>query len=155
MTKNKESGMRDLSSPDCITRLEVCNEEKGKLKARLSINKADTWAGFASSAIFGGIWLILGILAIYKIPPALFSIISVLAGKKTIASFSLAVNVSMVLSWTLTAATSGWAIMERRHKKSEIKRLTRELDEVKKKFDPDKMSSMLTPCGDTNTEDLP
>lgn len=146
---------RRASSPSQVLRkLELCNEEKGRLKAQLSVRRADPWSGVVAILIQAIVWIILGVFALIKVPPTAVEIASVLAGKKTIAKFSLVFNVSIAVTLAFSFVV-GWALMERRFRKKDVERLSSELIHVRGILDSRRGSSGLAPSGDTNEEDMP
>jgi hypothetical protein len=78
-----------------------------------------------------------------------------LAGKFTYADVGLRFfgDFRTTLAYTFTAAASGWALLERKLKGDNIKRLSARVTELERRLDPDRTSSRLTERGTTRPGD--
>lgn len=102
----------------------------------------------------GGLYLLIG----YGIYTA-GEVVKELAGKDT--------HADIVIGWmlsvsgksagafgTLAAVTSGWAMLERRFRRQKTEKLTRRIQELEHRLDPDRSSSGLAETGETHPDDL-
>jgi hypothetical protein len=100
-------------------------------------------------------------LMVLAVCVAFIFIARALAGKQTLAGlrFKIIAEVyankwtALILSWVLTATTTGWAIGERKLRKSHIKRVSSEQSGLQKMIDRKRRSSHLMNDGSTRPED--
>jgi len=82
-----------------------------------------------------------------------------LAGKETLAKFFVEILVNRIRThwlWSgLTLSAIIWAIAEGIVRRQTIKRLSRRIQELERRLDPNRSSSGIQPTGDTNPEDKP
>lgn len=73
-----------------------------------------------------------------------------LAGKETVAT----IGINLSFAWPLaTFGSVCWAVGERKNKGNQIRRLSAENKELKRRLDPNVGSSSLRPNGETRLED--